>query len=71
MNAPLLAVGDLSTEFKTDHGRFRAVDAAAWARTYTALLDGLAMHVVLHPRSQTPARMRAAIREHVDDLLAA
>ena len=50
-------------------GSFRAVDAAAWARTYTALLDGLALHVVLHPGSQTPARMRAAIREHVDSTL--
>ena len=31
MNAPLLAVGDLSTEFKTDHGRFRAVDAVSFS----------------------------------------
>jgi AcrR family transcriptional regulator len=51
-------------------GRFRDVDAAAWARTYAALLDGLALHVVLHPASQTPSRMRAAIRAHVDATLA-
>jgi len=31
VNAPLLAVGDLSTEFKTDHGRFRAVDAVSFS----------------------------------------
>ncbi len=31
MNAPLLAVDDLSTEFKTDHGRFRAVDEVSFA----------------------------------------
>ncbi len=31
MNAPLLAVGDLSTEFKTDHGRFRAVDEVSFS----------------------------------------
>ncbi|MBL8689196.1 MAG: ABC transporter ATP-binding protein [Rhodospirillaceae bacterium] len=31
MSAPLLAVGDLSTEFKTDHGRFRAVDEVSFS----------------------------------------
>jgi peptide/nickel transport system ATP-binding protein len=29
--APLLAVGDLSTEFRTDHGRFRAVDEVSFS----------------------------------------
>ena len=31
MNAPLLAVDALSTEFKTDHGHFRAVDEVSFA----------------------------------------
>ncbi|MBM3546183.1 MAG: ABC transporter ATP-binding protein [Alphaproteobacteria bacterium] len=31
MTAPLLSVGYLSTEFKTDHGRFRAVDAVSFS----------------------------------------
>ena len=31
MTAPLLSVGELSTEFKTDQGRFRAVDAVSFA----------------------------------------
>ena len=45
------------------------VDAAEWARTYAALLDGLALHVLLHPESVTPERMRAAIRAHLDATL--
>jgi AcrR family transcriptional regulator len=45
------------------------VDAAEWARTYAALLDGLAMHALLHPASITPERMRAAIRAHLDATL--
>ena len=45
------------------------VDAAEWARTYAALLDGLALHVLLHPESVTPERMRAAIRAHLDTTL--
>lgn len=47
-------------------GDFRRVDAAEWARTYAALIDGLALHVLLHPESVTPERMRAAIRAHLD-----
>ncbi|MBM3534569.1 MAG: ABC transporter ATP-binding protein [Alphaproteobacteria bacterium] len=31
MSEPLLAVGSLSTEFKTDHGRFRAVDEVSFS----------------------------------------
>jgi peptide/nickel transport system ATP-binding protein len=31
VTAPLLSVGELSTEFKTDQGRFRAVDAVSFA----------------------------------------
>ncbi|MBM3680413.1 MAG: TetR family transcriptional regulator [Actinobacteria bacterium] len=51
-------------------GELRAVDAADWARTYAALLDGLGLHALLHPASISPARMRAAIRAHVDGTLA-
>ena len=46
-------------------GSFGGTDAAEWARTYAALIDGLALHVLLHPESVTPERMRAAIRAHV------
>ncbi|MGI9186419.1 MAG: TetR/AcrR family transcriptional regulator [Gaiellales bacterium] len=45
--------------------QLRTVDAREWARTYAALIEGLALHVMLHPESVTPERMRAAIREHV------
>ena len=48
---------------------FRTVNARAWARTYAALLDGLALHVLLQPESVTPERMRATIREHVAETL--
>jgi len=44
---------------------FRKTDAAEWARTYAALIDGLALHVLLHPESITPERMRAALRAHI------
>ena len=50
-------------------GVFVAVDAAAWARTYAALLDGLALHVLLHPATVTSALMRSALRAHVDGTL--
>ncbi len=43
----------------------RAVDAAEWARTYAALLDGLGLHALLHPESVTPERRRAAVRAHL------
>jgi AcrR family transcriptional regulator len=33
-----------------------------------ALVDGLAVHAALHPRITTPARMRAALAAHLDDL---
>ena len=46
-------------------GELRAVDAAEWARTYAALLDGLGLHALLHPESVTPERMRAAVRAHL------
>jgi AcrR family transcriptional regulator len=41
-------------------GSFRDVDAAGWACEFAALLDGLALHVILHPRSLTAARMAAS-----------
>lgn len=50
-------------------GAWPGVEAAEWARTYAALLDGLAMHALLHPASVTPERMRAAIRAHLDATL--
>lgn len=53
-------------EKAVEAGAFRRVDAAEWARTYAALIDGLALHVLLHPESVTPERMRAAIRAHLD-----
>ncbi|MGI9116125.1 MAG: TetR/AcrR family transcriptional regulator [Gaiellales bacterium] len=46
-------------------GVFADVDAPAWARTYAALIDGLATHVLIHPESVTPERMRAALRSHI------
>jgi hypothetical protein len=46
-------------------GAFRTPDAAEWARTYAALIDGLALHVLLHPESVTPERMRTALRAHI------
>ncbi len=52
-----------------DGGELRVADAPEWARTYAALLDGLGSHALLHPDSVTPARMRAAIRAHVDATL--
>lgn len=51
-------------------GDLRSVDAGEWARTYAALLDGLGLHVLLHPESVTPERMRAAVRAHVAATLA-
>lgn len=46
-------------------GAFRAVDEETWAADAAALLDGLALHVLLHPAVATPATMRDAIRRHV------
>jgi AcrR family transcriptional regulator len=46
-------------------GAFRPVDAAEWATAYAALIDGLALHVLLHPRSLTPAGMAASCRQFV------
>ncbi|MFG2088069.1 MULTISPECIES: TetR/AcrR family transcriptional regulator [unclassified Spirillospora] len=33
-----------------------------------ALVDGLAVHAALHPRTTTPPRMRAALAAHLDEL---
>lgn len=46
-------------------GDFPDLNAAEWARTYAALIDGLALHVLLHPGAVTPAAARDAIRAHV------
>lgn len=46
-------------------GAFREVDATAWAAGFAALLDGLALHVVLHGDALPPAAARAALRAHV------
>jgi AcrR family transcriptional regulator len=45
----------------------RAADADAFARGYTAVIDGLATHVVLH--GVQPAEMEAACRAYVDAAL--
>lgn len=52
-------------------GAFRPVSASAWALAYAALLDGLAVHVLLHPEAITPEAMREALRAHVDATLLA
>jgi AcrR family transcriptional regulator len=46
-------------------GAFRAVDAPEWATAFAALLDGLALHVILHPRSLSPAGMAASCEAFV------
>lgn len=46
-------------------GAFREVDATLWSRQFAALVDGLALHVLLHPRSVRPRDMARACRDHV------
>ena len=46
-------------------GSFRAVDASDWATQFAALLDGLALHVILHPRSLPPAGMATSCEAFV------
>jgi AcrR family transcriptional regulator len=48
-----------------ESGAFRPVDAADWACEFAALLDGLALHVILHPRSLPPGRMAASCESFV------
>jgi AcrR family transcriptional regulator len=43
----------------------RDVAPEDWARRFVALLDGLGLHVVLHPGSVTADVMERACREHV------
>jgi AcrR family transcriptional regulator len=50
-------------------GDFAAVEPREWALRYAALLDGLALHVLLHPADVTPAGMRTAIRGHIAETL--
>ena len=52
-------------------GAFRDVDAGEWATAYAALLDGLALHVLLHPRALTPEGMAASARAFVTATLTA
>ena len=51
-----------------DDGSFRAVDAARWAVAYAALIDGLALHVLLHPRIDA-GEMRHIVEAHLDGTL--
>ena len=44
---------------------FGAIDAGLWALTYATLIDGLALHVLLHPGAVAPEEMRAVLREYV------
>jgi AcrR family transcriptional regulator len=46
-------------------GGFVGVDADAWARRYVALIDGLALHVTLHPGSVSPDDMQRACGDYV------
>jgi AcrR family transcriptional regulator len=50
-------------------GRF-PVDADAWARRYVALIDGLALHVSLHPASVSADEMIVACADYVERTLA-
>jgi len=46
-------------------GAFRAVDADDWARRFVALVDGLTLHVLLHPGSVTADDMERIAREQI------
>lgn len=46
-------------------GSFRAVDADDWARRFVALVDGLTLHVLLHPGSVTADDMERIAREQI------
>ena len=48
---------------------FGAIDAGLWALTYAALIDGLALNVLLHSGVVAPEEMRAALREYVRSTL--
>ena len=48
-----------------DAGAFRAVDADDWARRFVALIDGLTLHVLLHPGSVTADDMERIAREQI------
>jgi AcrR family transcriptional regulator len=50
-------------------GAFRSVEPEAWARHFAALVDGLALHVVLHPGSVSPDDMARAIDDHITSTL--
>jgi AcrR family transcriptional regulator len=46
-------------------GAFRPVDAGDWARRFVALVDGLALHVLLHPGTLTADDMERIAREQI------
>jgi AcrR family transcriptional regulator len=46
-------------------GAFRQVDAYEWACQFAALLDGLALHVILHPGALGAAGMASSCRAFV------
>jgi AcrR family transcriptional regulator len=46
-------------------GAFRPVDADDWARRFVALVDGLALHVLLHPGTLTADDMERIAREQI------
>ena len=47
-----------------ESGDFGEVDARRWARTFAALLDGLALHVLVHPDVDA-IEMRRIVRIHL------
>ena len=50
-------------------GSFRQVDAYEWACQFAALLDGLALHVILHPGALGAAGMASSCRAFVTGTL--
>lgn len=51
-----------------DDGSFRVVDTARWATAYAALIDGLALQVLLHPQIDA-GEMRRVVEAHLDGTL--
>ncbi len=54
-----------SVQAGVEAGAFRAVDADDWARRFVALIDGLTLHVLLHPGSVTADDMERIAREQI------
>jgi AcrR family transcriptional regulator len=51
-----------------DDGSFRVVDTRRWALAYAALIDGLALHVLLHPGIDAN-EMHRVVEAHLDGTL--